>query len=426
MQQAEAALVAVTSDAIERGAVYRSTAADACQWVQRLSTGEPVAALVGAETASLAGPPVPAATEAESAGVEGDDSQGGGLSAGGMEPAHASRVAKLADACLVPANRVLRDAVTTGAVNTSVAKTALDHTPRVAAVLDGAERDQIFGWYLSLDPGAGSKQVRELTKRIIAEYGEDQLDADEDTQQRYESLSWSELPDGMVRLIADLSQDHAEQVKHAIGALSAPAPASDCCDDVFHRHDVGARPTGTADVRVPGKRRADALLKLITMGAAAVDDDGRVRTFGSARIVVTIDFDALAKAVAGLGVSQGGVGITPETVRQLACDAEIIPMVLGSTSQPLDVGRRKRLVDKELRLAVMQRDRHCTFDGCDRPPVMCEVHHVVSWWAGGVTSLLNSALLCGTHHRIVHRDDLTATVTGERVTWQHAKAAKVA
>ncbi|MBD2759067.1 DUF222 domain-containing protein [Yimella sp. cx-573] len=426
MQQAEAALVAVTSDAIERGAVYRSTAADACQWVQRLSTGESIAALIGAETASIAGPLVPATDAGTSTGERCLSGQADDLSAGGMEPAHASRVAKLADACLVPANRVLRDAVTTGAVNTSIAKTALDHTPRVAAVLEGAERGQIFGWYLSLDPGAGSKQVRELTKRIIAEYGEEELDRSEDTQQRYESLSWTDLPDGMVRLIADFSQDHAEQVKHAIGALSAPAPGSGCCEDVFHRHDAGAKSTGVADARLPGKRHADALLKLVTMGAAAVDDDGRVRTFGSARIVVTIDFDALAKAVAGLGVSQGGVGISPETVRQLACDAEIIPMVLGSRSQPLDVGRRKRLVDKELRLAVVQRDRHCTFDGCDRPPVMCEVHHVVPWWAGGVTSLLNSALLCGTHHRIVHRDDLTATVTGERVTWQHAKAAKVA
>ena len=57
---------------------------------------------------------------------------------------------------------------------------------------------------------------------------------------------------------------------------------------------------------------------------------------------------------------------------------------------------------------------------------MCEVHHVVAWWAGGETSLNNSALLCTTHHRIVHRDHLTATVTDNAVTWHHHKNASAA
>ncbi|WP_246092529.1 DUF222 domain-containing protein [Yimella lutea] len=160
----------------------------------------------------------------------------------------------------------------------------------------------------------------------------------------------------MVRLIADLSLDHAEIVKHAIGALSAPAPVTDCCDEPNHRHNEGAAKTGEPDTRSPGKRRADALLTLIAMGAQGIDGDGSIKTFGSARLVVTIDYEVLAKALAGLGVTDTGVGVTPGTIRQLACDAEIIPMVLGSKSQPLNVGRKVRLVDKELRRTVIHRD----------------------------------------------------------------------
>lgn len=422
MQQAEAALVAVTAEAIERGAVDRSTAAGAGQWVQRLSSGEDAGSVLGAQAVSVAGPLVPV----DSVDSE-DDSVGSGgsraVTAGGLEPVHAARVARLADACRSPLNAQLAAAVTSGAVNTTIANAALFNTAKVKAVVPTAGVDEIYGWFLSLAPGDGARAVRELTKRILAEYGQEVLDEKEDVLQRHESLSWTDLPEGMVRFTGDFSADHAEVIKHAISALSAPAPVSDCCADPHHRHDPGATRSGEPDLRTPGKRRADALLMLIALGAQAVDGDGTIKTFGTARLVVTIDFEVLAKTLAGLGITDGGVGVTPDTVRQLACDAEIIPMVLGSKSQPLNVGRKRRLVDKELRRAVIQRDRHCTFDGCSRPPVMCEVHHVEPWWTGGETSLVNSALLCGTHHRIVHRDNLTATVTDEMVTWHHQKKA---
>ena len=101
----------------------------------------------------------------------------------------------------------------------------------------------------------------------------------------------------------------------------------------------------------------------------------------------------------------------------MACDADLIPVVLGGASEPLDVGRAKRLFTGGLRTAIIHRDRHCTFPGCDRPPDWCDAHHVKPWWAGGETTLTNAALLCARHHTIVHRDLLTATVTPTGVTW---------
>jgi hypothetical protein len=81
------------------------------------------------------------------------------------------------------------------------------------------------------------------------------------------------------------------------------------------------------------------------------------------------------------------------------------------------VGRTRRLVTKGLRAALWQRDQGCSFPGCTIPAAWTDAHHVRHWWAGGKTSLLNTALLCRRHHTHVHRHELTATVTATTVTW---------
>ena len=88
--------------------------------------------------------------------------------------------------------------------------------------------------------------------------------------------------------------------------------------------------------------------------------------------------------------------------RRLACDAAVTRVVIGPDSQPLDVGRRTRVVPAAIRTALTVRDRGCVFPGCDRPPTWTDAHHIVHWADGGPTSLDNLVLLCRTHHRTVH------------------------
>jgi hypothetical protein len=90
------------------------------------------------------------------------------------------------------------------------------------------------------------------------------------------------------------------------------------------------------------------------------------------------------------------------TLRRLACDAEIIPAILGTHSEVLDIGRLRRTVTGAIWTALVLRDRHCTFPACTRPPLMCHAHHLTHWADGGQTSLDNLALLCGHHHRTIH------------------------
>jgi hypothetical protein len=89
----------------------------------------------------------------------------------------------------------------------------------------------------------------------------------------------------------------------------------------------------------------------------------------------------------------------------VACDAGILPAVLGGAGQVLDLGRERRLFTGAVRRAVVLRDRGCAFPACDRPARWSEVHHIEHWVDGGATSLGNAVLLCNHHHRVIHRGE---------------------
>ena len=97
-----------------------------------------------------------------------------------------------------------------------------------------------------------------------------------------------------------------------------------------------------------------------------------------------------------------GDPITADQARKLACEAGIIPMVLGGKSKILDLGRSKRLYDLYQRIAIRHRDQHCTTHGCDWPAAMCHVHHNIPWSRGGKTDIADGRLLCPRHHSYAH------------------------
>jgi hypothetical protein len=139
--------------------------------------------------------------------------------------------------------------------------------------------------------------------------------------------------------------------------------------------------------------------------------DGQLPESGGEKpqIVVTMRWEDLRDQV-GHGLLDTGDLLTPDTVRRLACDARIIPAVLGGHRQVLDVGRARRLIDGPLRRAPVLRDKGCTWPGCDRPPRWTDGHHIRHWSDGGPTSLDNAVLLCGHHHREIHRTQWTVRI----------------
>ncbi|MEV0793203.1 DUF222 domain-containing protein [Kribbella sp. NPDC050459] len=264
-----------------------------------------------------------------------------------------------------------------------------------------AAAEQLVGLAGHLSPG----ELRTAAKEIADLLDSDGPEPEELKAYERESLTLSAADNG-VKFKGFLANENAELLRAVVHAGARPHKTVD----------------GEHDPRPRDKRQADALSTALGIAAAALDTAGRAgpaagsagtagaagtggRVAGhgaKANITVTIDLEDLRSATAdAIGHTVYSGGLSAATIRRLACDANIIPLVLGSNSEPLDVGRRVRLVTGAMRRALDARDRGCVV--CGAPPVMCDAHHLISWIDGGDTKVDNLALLCRRHHVDLHR-----------------------
>ena len=229
-------------------------------------------------------------------------------------------------------------------------------------------------------------QLRRLGERILAHIAPDIADrADEAALRRLEArahrkrtLTMSQPREGMVHLFGTFSIEDAATINAALQPLCTPT---------------------ADDHRSAGQRRADALIDICFLALRT----GRLPEHGGEppQVTVTVPFDPLTEAL-GTATTDNGERMSAATARRLACDARILPIVLGGAGQVLDAGRSRRLATGALRQALVARDRGCAFPGCDRPPRWCDAHHLRPWSEGGPTRLDNLVLLCRHHHRTLH------------------------
>ncbi|MBB5977858.1 HNH endonuclease signature motif containing protein [Kribbella solani] len=305
--------------------------------------------------------------------------------------------------------------------------------------LDVAE-NQLVLLAAHLAPG----ELRAAAKQLCNLLDSDGPEPEEQRAYDRESLTLTTADNG-VKFKGYLANENAELLRAVIHAGARPHKTAD----------------GELDPRARDKRQADALSTALTVAANTWDTatnardttaktwhtnanardttaktwhtaanardttanawgakDTGVRTPGApvpgygakANITVTIDLDDLRSATANAtGQTAYGDELSAATIRRLACDANVIPLVLGSNSEPLDVGRRERLVTKSIRRALNARDRGCVV--CAAPPLRCDAHHLISWLDGGATTVDNLALLCRRHHVDLHAGRWHVTIT---------------
>jgi hypothetical protein len=262
-----------------------------------------------------------------------------------------------------------------------------------------------------------------LHNRLDPDQGQ-RLAAEEETQLSRREFRLTPNPDGSSRPQGYLDKEATAFLRTALDPLAKPRPGTD----------------GTPDPRSPAQRNGDALVELVEL--ALRSGDLPTHAGQPVQLVVTIGLGDLetrltraltsagpgagtfhrspadqcpdpslfpdvfaafgAHPGGGVGVLDNGLPVSAETVRRWACDAQIIPMILGTHSEPLNVGRASREPTPAIRRALDARDRGCAFPSCDRPPKWCISHHIVHWEAHGETSCTNLVLLCGHHHRVIH------------------------
>jgi hypothetical protein len=210
------------------------------------------------------------------------------------------------------------------------------------------------------------------------------VEREAEVRRAHRSLVKGKGPMGMWRYTLLLDEEGAAIVDCAVDALAAPQTDPE---------------TGERDPRTPGARRADALIELVRRAVSAPDGVPRQ---AKTSLVVTIALTALRQGCRGAGLTLGGESLSIETVRRLACDAEVVPAVLGSQGEVLEQGRSERLFNRAQIRHLWLRDGHCTFPGCTKPATWCDAHHLVHWADGGPTDTDHGALLCQAHHTVVH------------------------
>jgi hypothetical protein len=319
----------------------------------------------------------------------------------------AKQVVELAAAFRKAVNAPVLAAVGAGVLPVRSAAAVVVEVDKLRPVLaDGAEPHVLAG-LIQLAVDDGPRACRRLRPALLAKYGRDgQLQFEHDAARRFVALSQPmEDGTGVAEYRLTLDPEGKAVLEAALGPLSAPRPVE-----------------GERDLRSSDQRRGEALVALVRRAVSAGESLG---SHAKAQLVVTMAWDALASGLRGAGTTVGGSDtgtmLAPDTVRKLACNAAIIPAVLGSAGEILDQGRAVRFFTPAQTRRLWLRDGGCSYPGCSMPPHWTDAHHLVHWADFGTSDLANAALLCERHHTIVHQRRLAGVVVtdpdGERVEW---------
>ncbi|MDN4160903.1 HNH endonuclease signature motif containing protein [Nocardioides abyssi] len=194
---------------------------------------------------------------------------------------------------------------------------------------------------------------------------------------------------GSVRGKFSIPTLHGEMLKKMLLAFAAPK----------HQAAVkGDEPEDVVERRPSPERMGDAFCELLERLPA-----DKLPQLGSlnASVVVLIDFTDLTSEI-GRATLESGEPISASLARRMACEAGLLPAVLGRKSELLDLGRSARLFSGAQRRGLAITQTTCTATGCDWPAHLCHAHHDHSWLRGGRTDMKDARLLCPRHHARIH------------------------
>jgi hypothetical protein len=149
--------------------------------------------------------------------------------------------------------------------------------------------------------------------------------------------------------------------------------------------------------RRPDQIAASAFVDIVTSQRAAASPPPE--------LLMLIDLRSITTGPHASGVSEyvDGTALPLDTARRHACNADIIPVVLGGAGQPLDVGRARRHATRAQRHALRSMYRTCAVGDCERSFDRCEMHHLAEWdRQSGPTDLANLVPICSFHHHRAH------------------------
>jgi hypothetical protein len=266
-----------------------------------------------------------------------------------------------------------------------------------------------------------NRQCRDLARHLVARRAASGSDADElDRQRANVSVKrWVDKITGMHHTVLELDPLRDAAVWSGIDAQLAAlrnvdGNARTPWNQLQANAVVAAITNGCTNRRpAPTARAAEA------PGSDHADDVAH--GLRVPEITLIVDYATIESGLHDHSVceTEDGVPVPVSTVRRLCCDADIIPVILGTNGVPLDMGRSIRTANRSQRRALRAMHRTCAHPDCTAPFSQCKAHHIRWWWKHrGRTDIDNLLPLCERHHHLVHEGGWGLTMTSDRTaTW---------
>lgn len=262
------------------------------------------------------------------------------------------------------------------AEHTKVILAALQELPVTVSVEDEALAEKhLVEAARTLRP----REVGLLGARIVAHLHPDGKLATDAEHQRHRAFALHPNTNGSYSAAGRLTPACGAQLLAWLTPRAAPQPSDD------------AGP----DPRNAGQRMHDALEQLAGLAVRRTElaDSG-----APAQVVITMTAEQFTSRH-GMAETSFGQPLSVDDALALADEASLHLLLRDQRGAILKHGRTKRIATRTQTLALIARDRGCTFPGCDQPPEHCQRHHIIAWADGGLTDLDNLTLVCGYHHR---------------------------
>ncbi len=295
------------------------------------------------------------------------------------------------------------------------ARITFDHARLIAEQADSPNRDnlledidEILSWAVTraADPfrDALNGWTRDLDERREADM------TDHERQRRRRKVTRTRTKDGLRRTVLELDDETDSVVYGAVRDIVA---------EMLRAENRARKKAGEKAELWPENRRAtpqiwaDAFGELARRSRAAdVITKHKARPTILAMTEMSVLWDQLK--VKGFCELADGTKLTSAQIRRMACEADIIPMVMDTNGVCLDMGDAFRLATDKQRLALRATHATCAVEGCDMDFDWCEIHHLHPWEKGGLTDLDNLVPLCSYHHHLIHDCDTQPDVLPNR------------
>jgi hypothetical protein len=250
------------------------------------------------------------------------------------------------------------------------------------------QQSEIVGWAVALAADAFRDRMTDWARDL--DEARDAGMSPVERQRRRRKVTRSRTKEGLNRTVLDLDDESDAAFYGAIRDAAAEMQRADRKAKLPPDQQRSFRQI-LADAAVEVARRSRG---------ADVITKHRARPVILALTEMSVLWDQLK--IRGWCQLDDGTRLTANQVRRLACEADILPMVLNDHGVPDDFGRTVRLATNKQRLALRALHPTCAAESCDVDFDWCEIHHLRPWEQGGHTNLDNLVPLCSYHHHFVH------------------------